>query len=181
MPIPPLNSDQPAAVCCERWFRFAEDLVNVAGPAVADCLGPNCAGFRWYVSHGEPIGPGDYLAVWLASIDLIPSATGAITQWGAMPYRYTFGAAVCLDGYPGIRYANGGAISTVPSPAEYMHASYFTYGVGERMWRAIANEAVKGKASTVFGQCANVAVGQLIPQPPENYSARWGMFVAAEL
>lgn len=181
MPIPPLNTDQPAAVCCEQWFSVAESLVNVAGQAVADCLGSHCAGFRFYVSHGEPIGPGDYLAAWLASVEPVPTATGAITQYGAMPYRMTFGVVVTLTGYPGIRYADGGKISTVPSAAEYMHGSYFTYGAGERMWRTVANEAVKGKAGTVFGRCANVAVGPLVPQPPENYSARWGMFVAADL
>lgn len=179
MPIPPPNRDQPAAVCCEQFYGLTEALVRTAGSAVADCLGPNCAGFEYYVSHAEPIGGGDYLAGWLAQVSPSPTQLSP-TVYGATPFQLTFGVAVCLSGFPGITTTDGGKISTVPSPAQYMHATYFTYGVAERMWRAVANESVKGR-SGVFGSCASVQIGPLIPQSPQDYSARWVMTIGAIL
>lgn len=180
MPIPSINTDQPAAVCCESWYAVVEGLTLLVGNAVTDCLGSTCGPFRVYVSHAEPIGGGDYVAGWLADLSPIVPATGVSTVYGAMPYRMTIGMAVSLSGFPGIEYTDGGKIAAVPSPAEYLHATYFTYGVAERMWRTVANEAVKGRSGT-FGACAHVQLGSLNPQLPDGYNARWGMSIQADI
>jgi hypothetical protein len=180
VPIPPINTDQPAAICCETWFSIVEDLTRLAGNAVIDCLGPTCGNFRVYVSHGPPIGGGDYVAGWLADRSPITTPQGDFRVHGATPFRTTIGLAVNLANFPGIQYADGGKIAAVPSAAEYMHACYFTYGAAERMWRAVANEAPKGR-SGVFGACTNVQIGSLVPEVPADYNARWGMSLTADI
>ena len=176
MPIPAFQDPTPVVVCCESWFDIVETLTVAVGAAVVDCF-PQCADIAVKVTHGEPIGGGDYVAGWLISVG--PTITD-VPQWGALPPRLTMGMAVCLANYPGPTII-GGEISAVPSPAEYMHASYYTYGVAEIMWKTVATNAVAGKANTVFARCSRVILGPLVPQEPAHFSARWGMTLSVDV
>jgi hypothetical protein len=175
MPIPAFQDTTPTVICCEGWFDIVETLTIAVGAAVVDCF-PQCADIAVKVTHGEPIGGGDYVAGWLVSV---APALQEAPQWGAIPPRLTIGMAVCLDNYPGPTTTDGGRVSVVPSPAEYMHASYYTYGVAEIMWRTVANNAIAGKPG-VFSRCSRVFLGPLAPQAPALYSARWGMTLSVD-
>jgi hypothetical protein len=177
MPIPAFQDPTPGVVCCESWFDIVETLTLAVQTAVIDCF-PQCADIVAKVTHAEPIGGGDYVAGWLISVG--PYATDT-PQWGALPPRLTMGLAVCLGDYPGPTTTDGGQIQPVPSPAEYMHASYYTYGVAQIMWQTVASNAIAGKANTPFARCSRVILGPLVPQEPALYSARWGMTLSVDV
>lgn len=176
MPIPAFQDPTPTLICCEGWFDIVETLTVAVGADLVACF-PQCADIAVKVTHGEPIGGGDYVAGWLISVDPGVVDTPA---WGAIAPRMTLGMAVCLSNYPGPTITDGGQIATVPSPAQYMHASYYSYGIAERMWHTVANEAVAGKPGTMFSRCSRVILGPLVPQEPALYSARWGMTLSVD-
>jgi hypothetical protein len=176
MAIPAFCSDQPGAVCCESFWAIAEQLSIVAGMAIRECLGDTCADFPYYVCHGEPIGGGDYVAVWLTAG--APPDLSTTKMHFSPKIRLTYTIALCLDGYPMPRVEQG-AIAPVPTPAEHNWASYFSYGAAERMYRSIVNALVVSPTS-ILGACALRSVGSLTAQQPALGSARWMFQVVAD-
>lgn len=172
MAIPTLGTDQPAAPCCDTWFDFVSCVATACGEAVRNCL-PDCPTFPYYVCHGEPIGPGDYLAAWLALIEPLPVAS---TKMALGRYRITIGVALCQDGYPMPR-ATAGGVEAVPSPAEHSHASLFSYGAAEAAHKA-AQRLVR--AGCIANVCAGLVLSGLRPEQPAFGSARWRWTVQGE-
>ena len=104
MPIPPCSQDQPAAVCCDRLFTVTQQAALIAGLAVRNCFGDICSEIPIYVSHGEPVGGGDYVAAWLSSITTPGIPTG---RTFFVTSRLTINVVICLAGFPRIRIQGG--------------------------------------------------------------------------
>lgn len=177
MPIPPRCDEPPAVACCTSWWDIADELASIGGEAVRDCLGEQCPDFPYFVSHDAPIGGGDYLAVWVANVGPRNFQTGKM--FVSPTVRYSYSAALSIDGHPMPKSSRGGKMTPVPSPEEYNHASYFTYAAAQAMYRAITN-ALVAAPSTLLGPCAVSGLGQLVPQTPAHDSARWGMTVTID-
>ena len=164
MAIPKLGTDQPAAPCCDSWFELIERMVSTAGEAVRSCV-PGCEAFPYYVSHGVPVGGGDYLAAWLAGTDNLAEFNQRIF----FPrIRLTVAFALCQVGYPGPEITGNG-IESVPSPAEHTHASLFSYGAAQAAYQA----TLKSISGGCIGGCKVASIATLRPDQPESFNARW--------
>ena len=176
MPIPPLCDTPVPVACCTTWWEIAEELATIGGEAVQACLGEQCAEFPYFVSHDVPIGGGDYLAVWISNVGPRNFQTGKI--FITPQIRYSYSVILSLEGHP-MPTTRAGQMTPVPSPAEYNHASYFTYAAAQAMYRAVVNQLVASPASLV-GPCTVSGLGQLVPQAPAHGSARWGLTVTID-
>lgn len=172
MPIPPLGSDQPAVICCDRIFTITQQAAIIAGEAVRNCFGERCADMPIAVTHHEPVGGGDYVAAWLSSI-----APTAISQGKTFFHvsRLNINVVVCLGGFPRIE-VQGTEITPTASWDEYTNAAYFSYGAMEAAYRAIvAQLLVEPRAQ--LGGCDVAGLSALIPQPPATGNVRWSMTI----
>lgn len=172
MPIPPVCSDQPAAICCDTLYTITQQAAIIAGEAVRNCFGESCGEIPIYVSHGEPVGGGDYVAAWLAAI--APPPTFSAKTFFVVS-RLTINVVVCLGGFPEIKI-QGGDLAPVPSADEHSHAAYFSYGAMESAYRAIAAQLLASPGAQLGG-CTVAGISQLIPHPPAAGSARWSMSI----
>lgn len=174
----PACADNPA-ICCDRpngFHAVAERLLTTAHLAVLNCIGEElCKDFSARITHAEPIGTGDYVAVWLASVTPQISQQNRAAAILITTIRYTYGIAVCQAGYPGLKTI-GGEISTVPSDDEYNHVAPYDYALAEAVYRAILGD-ITGQQLT---GCNFASITRLIPEAPQNYSARWRFDVALD-
>jgi hypothetical protein len=168
MPIPAPGSDQPAVICCDRIFNVTQQAAIIAGEAVRNCFGEVCAEMPIYVSHGEPVGGGDYVAAWLASITPPPVSTA---KTFFVVSRLNIGIAVCLTGFPRIE-VQGGDFAPLASPDDYTRASYFSYGAMEAAYQAIVSDLV-AKPGAQLGGCTIAGMSQLFPNQPAAGNVRW--------
>jgi hypothetical protein len=166
MPIPPLGSDQPEAICCDRIFTVTQQAAIIAGEAVRNCFGECCNDIPIYVSHGDPVGGGDYVAAWLASISPVNPIAGK-TFFPSV--RLSVNVAVCLSGFPRIE-VQGGDLTPLASPDEYTRAAYFSYGAMEAAYKAIIVQLLPGSE---LGGCTVAGLSALVPQPPAAGNVRW--------
>jgi hypothetical protein len=171
MPIPPCSSDQPAAVCCDRLFTVTQQAALIAGLAVRNCFGDICSEMPIYVSHGEPVGGGDYVAAWLASITTPAVVESARTFF--VKSRVNINVVVCLSGFPRIR-VQGGDIAPSPSPDEHTNAAYYSYGAMETVYRAVISQLLATPGAQLGG-CDVAGFSQLVPHDPAAGNVRWSM------
>lgn len=106
-------------VCCDSFFELADALLEVVHTAMLDCYDGECE-IASFVSVGEPVftAGGDYVSVWVSSVDWtgLPDGRGG-TAHRSRP-RVTFGVKVMESGWPTLETA-GGPIQ-VPEP-DRMH------------------------------------------------------------
>lgn len=170
MLIPAYCSDQPAAVACEQIFTVTQQAAIIAGEAVRNCFGERCADIPIGVSHGDPVGGGDYVVAWLASITP-PNVTSGKTFFAVA--RLSINVVICLSGFPRIE-TTGGDITPVASIDEYTHAAYFSYGAMESAYRAIVTQLAPG---TSLGGCTVAGLSSLTPQQPAVGHVRWSLSI----
>lgn len=169
----PKCSDHPA-ICCQRDAGFhpvAQRLLDIAQLATLECVGePLCGGFDFMITHGEPVGSGDYVAVWLSQVlPTISQQRSAATSLLVTSIRQTYGISVCQEGYPGPKTGPGGEISAVPPAEEYNHVAPYDYALVEAIYFAVLNAITTREVAG----CAFAEITSLRAESPQNYSARW--------
>jgi len=160
-------------VCCDRLFTVTQQAALIAGTAVRNCFGDICAEMPVYVSHGEPVGGGDYVAAWLAGISSPPVSTTGRTFF--VTSRLNINVVICLAGFPRIRI-QGGDLAPSPSPDEHTNAAYYSYGAMETVYRAVISELL-AKPGAQLGGCDVAGFGQLVPHAPAAGNVRWSMSI----
>lgn len=133
----PGSCAEPIPSCCEEFFDLADRLVTAAHTALIECLGEGCGELPAYVSHAEPVGPGDYIAGWISNITQVPGRASSPGAKVILPPRLLVQIQVRLveGGYSGLA-VKGGRI-TLPEAEQWHYAASHSYSHAQVILAAV--------------------------------------------
>ena len=154
----PAGCKPNAAVCCDAYYAVAESLAEIAFEALVKCVAPSCEGMQVFVSHGPPVGTGNFISAWHVST-VFPGSDDQRERFISRAVG-TYTVRLMESGYPTIRNAPSGGF-TLPQRDEIDAIAQHSYGHGEQVLRAIVNAKAAGR--TPLKRCSSVALVSYVP------------------
>jgi hypothetical protein len=139
--IPAYDCDNPAEPCCTCLYDTTAALVNAAADAVIACIGVElCRDFGRSVHIAEPVGPGDYVAGWLGTFSVAPTAQTRPGSKQLLAPRLLAPVNIRLveSGFPDPLRNIAGRLA-LPERSQLDYVSWHFYGHAEAATRALLN------------------------------------------
>lgn len=158
-----------AVPCCDQFFSEAHDLLATIEDAVRGCIRADCCDeIVFFVSHGEPMYIGSYVATWFAGVTSSPPDQFRSSRTLTVPPAvHEFRARLTLDIWQSFLPATRTTRYVMPDPAVHTRAARVVTGIGEKVYRRLLN------SSRLFGDCEGVSVTDMIPLSPTGGQAGW--------
>lgn len=155
------DCDTPT-VCCDGFFTLADSLRECLYERLVFCWPDECNELRTWVSHGEPIGPGNYVVTWIDRVR--PEVTPNQRAIVAPKLQVLIGVVVQVP-WPGLSM-QGGAPALAP-PDEYRNAAMISLSLMEQTYRGI-----EACVREIDG-CSLAYTDDVVSRAPQGYNARW--------
>jgi hypothetical protein len=173
MPLPTNPPGEiPTDVCCDSFFEAAEALLESAYDSLAECLGDACRDVAHFVSVNEPTftGDGNYISVWLRSMNPTAGPNGARGR-AIMPRpRATYGFKLVETGYPTLESSGAGIL---PPFGDHVHAvARHSYSHMEKITRTLYND-FRSRTLPSGCQCGGAELGAIRPTIRSGGIAGW--------
>lgn len=165
MALPSVCSDADEVLCCVSWVTIAQNLLDIAGAALAECFPQDdCAGIAQYITMGTANdGVGDALTV---------DFTGAVRTFDSNKIiartRLTFAVRLRESGWPMAQAENG--VIVAPDIATQRVATRHALSHAEKLWASISVASRNGAVvdGTGIPGCPAVTLGLMTPLTPSG-------------
>ena len=169
------NEDCAPVEACSSLHDIAQNLLDIAFPAVAECASyPDCGvpELVGYVSMGRQIEDpiADFVAVSLLAVTPSSRSADAYGNMIQPVYRASFQVKLLETGWP-TPWGDDEEI-VPPTPEQYADAAQHSYAHGEAMYRALAN-ALASRTLVPNNKGCFQAIDALLPLEPSGGATGW--------